>query len=74
MTFRVEVRQDAVQPARDPPVGPRREVHRGRDDEQPNDRRVDEDADTQAERKHLDHDVGREQEREEDAGHDHCRA
>jgi hypothetical protein len=70
----LEAGQDPVQPSGDPPVGAVEHEHERRDDEQADDRRVDDHAGPQAQRQHLDDDARREQEGEEDAGHDECGA
>ena len=62
--FDVDVRQQPVEPAGQPPVGVAEQLHRRRHQHHADDGGVDQHGDGQAEAEHLDHDVRRQHERQ----------
>jgi PAS domain S-box-containing protein len=66
----VDARQDTVEPPRHPPGGGAEQVHDRRDEQQPDDRRVDQDAGREPDRQLLDHHLSRGDEGEEHRDHD----
>ena len=65
----VDVRQQAVEPARQPPVAVAEQLHRGRHQDHPDDGGVDEDGGCQSDAEHLAEDVLAEHEGEEHGDH-----
>src|SRR5215207_8508422 len=64
------LREHPVEPARQPPAALPQQLHHGRDEHHPHDRRVDEDRAREAEADQLERDVGAQRERPEHGDHD----